>query len=274
MKSLFLSVALCTFYSFLFSQKLTVVNLEELRSISGSWDYCKIEVKPIGDEIRNYTYYKVDEIKRAVDNKGISLLPENQSESGYKPVNENITLQLLKASRSATSITVDGTISLYKPTEANGGIVKLSGFMKRTEVNLAPKGSAFTVFYYDKATLAKKNEVDYMKRYEEIEKLPESERSFATEVSSLVSGLTYYSDEDLKKILFFAVGGDNSAILGFEFEDGKGKKISPVSTSSTSVVYTYYFDEIPDPSMKVILNVESIKSVKKIPFSLLGIDLP
>ena len=274
MKSLFLSIALCTFYSFLFSQKLTVVNLEELRSISGSWDYCKIEVKPIGDEIRNYTYYKVDEIKRAVDNKGISLLPENQSESGYKPVNENITLQLLKASRSATSITVDGTISLYKPTEANGGIVKLSGFLKKPEVNLAPKGSAFSVFYYDKATLAKKNEVDYMKRYEEIEKLPESERSFASEVSSLASVLTYYAEDDLKKILFFAVGCDNSAILRFEFEDAKVKKISPVSSSSTNVVYTYFFEEIPDPGMKLILNVESIKSVKKIPFSLLGIDLP
>ena len=274
MKALFFSLFLFTSTSFIQSQKLSVVNIEELRSLSGSWDYCKIDVKPIGDEIRNYTYYKIDEIKRAVDNKGINLISENQNTPDYKLITENITIQLLKPSRSASSITVDGTISLYKPTEANGGIVKLSGFMKKPEVNLAPKGSAFSVFYYDKATLAKKNEVDYMKRYEAIEKLPESERNFASEVSSLASGLTYYAEDDLKKILFFAVGGDNSAILGFEFEDAKGKKISPVSSSSTNVVYTYFFEEIPDPGMKLILNVESIKSVKKNPFSLLGIDLP
>jgi len=274
MKTLFFSVFIFTTTSFLLSQKLSVVNIEELRSLSGSWDYCKIDVKPIGDEIRSYTYYKIDEVKRAVDNKGINLIPENQTAPDYKPISENITLQLLKPSRSATSISVDGTISLYKPTEANGGIIKLSGFMKKPEVNLAPKGAAFSVFYYDKPTLSKKNEVDYMKRYEEIEKLPEPERNFASEVNSLVNGLTYYSEDDLQKILFFAVGGDNSAILGFEFEDGKGKKISPVSSSSTNVVYTYYFEEKPDPGMKVILNVESIKAVKKIPFSLLGIDLP
>ncbi len=259
---------------FVIAQKLTVVNIEELRSLTGSWDYCKVEVKPIGDEIRNYTYYKISDIKRAVDNKGLNLLSEKHDSYNYKPINENFTIQILKPSRSASTISIDGTLSMYKPTESNGGIVKLGGFFNKPEVNFAPKGASYKLFYFDKATLKKKAEVDYMKRYEEIEKLPDGERNFASEVNSLVSGLTYYSEEDLEKVLFFAVGGDNSSILGFEFEDSKGKKIVPVSSSTTSVLYTYYFDHKPETTMKVVLNIESLKAVKKVPFSLLGVDLP
>ena len=49
MKALFFSLFLFTSTSFIQSQKLSVVNIEEMRSLSGSWDYCKIDVKPIGD---------------------------------------------------------------------------------------------------------------------------------------------------------------------------------------------------------------------------------
>ena len=45
MKALFFSLFLFTSTSFIQSQKLSVVNIEELRSLSGSWDYCKIDVK-------------------------------------------------------------------------------------------------------------------------------------------------------------------------------------------------------------------------------------
>lgn len=255
-------------------QKLKVMNIEELRTIGGSWDYCKIDVKPFGDDIRNYTFYKISELKRAVDNKNINLLTDQIEESKYLPITENTTIQLLKASRSASTVNVDGSLSFFKPTEENGGIVKISGFKTKPEVNLAPKNTAYTVHYYDKATLQKMGKSDINLRYEEIEKLPEKDRNFASEVNSLVNSLSYYTEEELENIVFFAIGGDNAQIMGLEFEDEKGKKISPISSSYTNVVYTYYFESKPDPKMKLILNVESPKAVKKVPFSLLGVDLP
>lgn len=256
------------------AQKLKVVNVEELRSISAGWDYCRIEVKPIGDDIRNYSYYKINELKRAVDNKNINLLPEIMEESKYTPVEDNTIIQLLKASRSASTVNIDGTISLFKPTEENGGIVKISGFRTKPGVNLAPKGATYSLYFYDKATLQKMGTKDEIQRYEDIEKLPEKDRNFASEVNSLVSGLAYYTEEELENILFFAIGGDNAQILGLEYEDEKGKKIAPMSSSYTDVVYTHYFETKPDAKMKVILNVESQKAIKKVPFSLLAIDLP
>jgi len=255
-------------------QKLKVMSIEENRTIGGSWDYCKIEVMPIGDEIRSFTYYKISELKRAVDNKNINILTDQMEESKYLPITENTTIQLLKASRAASTINIDGTMSLYKPTEENGGLVKISGFKNKPEVNLAPKNAAYTVHFYDKATLQKMGNSDMNQQFEDIEKLPEKDRNFASEVNALVNGLPYYTEDQLENILFFAIGGDNTQIMGLDFEDEKGIKITPVSTATTNVSYTFYFEFKPDPKMKLILNVESPKAIKKIPFSLLGVDLP
>lgn len=255
-------------------QKINIINIEEMRTISGSSDYCKIDLRPFGDELVNYKYYKINEIKRAIDNKGSNLLPEDLQLPAYQSVNDYVTVQLLKASRTAGSISIDGSISLYNPTEANGGIVKISGFKNRPEINLGPKGVTYSIHYYDKTTLTKKGNIDYVKRQEAINKLPENERNFASEVNALADGLSYYSEQDLENILFFAVGGDNFKILGFEFEDAKGEKIKPASTTFTNVLYTYYFSEKPDPTMKLVLNVDSPKALTKIPFSVLGAVLP
>jgi hypothetical protein len=256
------------------AQKLTMVGIEENRSQSGSWDYCKVEVKPIGDEVRNYSFYKISEIKKAADNKGINLLSETQEPSQYKPINESLFIQLQKASRSASTISLDGVVSFFKPTEANGGIVKIADFRKKPEVNIAPKSAPFSLFFYDKAALQKQNKTDVETRYKEIEKLPESEKDFAYNVASLVTNLTYYSDDDLNKTVFFIFKGDASSVLSLEFEDAKGKKLTSVSSSVSNNVHTYFFNDVIDPGMKLILNVESPKAVKNVPFVLAGVDLP
>lgn len=269
-----MTLFVCYFYVSAFCQKLTLVNVEELRSFSGSWDYCKLELKPIGDDVRNFTFYKINEIKSATDNKGINLKPENQEENKYKPVTENLTINLQKASRSATTFSIDGSVSFYKPTEANGGIVKIGGFKGKPQINLAPKTAPFKLFYYDKITLSKMNSIDEQTRYDNIQKLPEEEQGFASEVSSLASGMKYYNEEDLDNMLFFAFSGDNSVILSMEFENAKGEKLSPNSTSIANSVHTYYFGEKIEPNMKIILNVESKKAIKIVPFVLVGLDLP
>lgn len=274
MKTIFVTVISVFIYTLSFSQKLIVNNIEEIRSTSGGWNYCKVEVLPKEDEVRSYSRYKINEIKKAVDNKGTNLVPEDIQLGNYVPVSESLNIELLKASRGATSINVEGTVNFYQPTEANGGIVKIAGFRGKPDVNLAPKGTSYTLYYYDKPTLVKKGNVDYEKRIENIEKMPEKERAFAYEVNSLISSIDYYTDEELEHTLFFAVGGDNSAVVGFEFEDDKGVKIQPSSSSYSEIGYTYYFEEKPKATMKVILNVENAKAIKTVPFTLIGLDLP
>ncbi|MBK8054446.1 MAG: hypothetical protein IPK35_14565 [Saprospiraceae bacterium] len=256
------------------AQKLTLVGIEENRSQSGSWDYCKVEVKPIGDEVRNFSFYKITEVKKAADNKGINLLSETQEPSKYKPVNESIIIQLQKASRSASTISLDGVVSFFKPTEANGGIVKISDFRKKAEVNLAPKNAPYGLFYYDKAALQKLNKTDLETRYKEIEKLPEGEKDFAYNVGSLVTNLSYYSEEDIEKAIFLVFKGDASSVMSLEFEDAKGKKIANISSSVSNNVHTYFFSDNLEPGIKLLLNVDSPKAVKNVPFVLAGVDLP
>ncbi len=180
------------------AQKLKVVNVEELRSISSSWDYCKVEVKPIGDDIRNYTYYKINELKRVVDNKGINLLPESMEDAKYVAIDDNSIIQLLKASRSASTINIDGSLSLFKPTEENGGIIKITGFKTKPGLNLAPKGAAFSLFFYDKATLQKMGAKDVNQRYEDIQKLTDEviRIKFKTSDVKIIENYMYHMDRE------------------------------------------------------------------------------
>ncbi|MFZ1751508.1 MAG: hypothetical protein WAU01_15015 [Saprospiraceae bacterium] len=256
------------------SQNVTVTNIEESRTLDAHYDFCRINIQPIGDEILNYSFYKVQQIISAMDSKGVNLVGETELEKEYKNMEESFSIILKKASRSATNISVDGILHLFKPTEANGGIIKLSGITKKPEINLAPKDAKFKVFYYDKQTMLKKNAVDVNERYDLIQKLPENEQEFANEINNLVSSVSYYSDEDLDRALFFVVNGDKSSLLGMTFEDAKGKKIAPYSSSISGGLYIYFFDYNIDPNMKVVLNVENQKAIKSIPFSVRNVILP
>ncbi|MBK9256387.1 MAG: hypothetical protein IPM42_12940 [Saprospiraceae bacterium] len=256
------------------AQKLMVTQIEETRSTNGSWDFLNLEVKLIGDEVRNYTYYRLNEITSAVDNKGINLLKEDLSKRDYVPISESFRIEMMKASRSATDVTVSGTMSLYKPTEANGGLVKIAGFKSKPGVNIAPKGALYSMFYYDTATLQKLATTDQNKRYEDMDKLSGVERDKASELEFFIQSLNYYSPEELDNSLFFIVTGDSKSIVSMEFENASGKKLSPSSSTKSELSYTLYFNEKPDANIKMILNTENPKAVKILPFTLKGVDLP
>ncbi|MBK9568216.1 MAG: hypothetical protein IPO37_24585 [Saprospiraceae bacterium] len=141
-------------------------------------------------------------------------------------------------------------------------------------MNIAPKNAPYSLYYYDKAALQKLSKTDLETRYKEIEKLPDSEKDFAYNVASLVNNLTYYSEDDIQKAIFLVFKGDATSILSLEFEDAKGNRITSVSSSVSNNVHTYFFNDPIDPDIKLLLNIESIKAVKNVPFVLAGLDLP
>lgn len=260
--------------SLAFGQKLMLTNIEETRTTNSSWDACFVEVKLIGDEARNYSFYRINEITSAVDNKGINLIREADRKPDFVPVTDNLRIELMKASRSATDITITGTMTLYKPTEANGGLVKVSGFRSKPGVNIAPKGSLFSLYYYDRATLEKRSKIDPNQRRAEIDKLSGKERDLAEELEFLVQGISYYSEDELEKSVYLIVGGDSNALVGIDFESGNGKPVRPSSSYKSNLVHNYYFDNAPEANMKLVLNIENPKAAKVVPFTLKGIDLP
>lgn len=269
-------ISICMFLTayLLPAQKLMVTNIEETRSMNGGWDVCMVEVKLIGDEARNFTHYRVNEITSATDNKGINLLKSDDRKTDYVSVNDNFRIELMKASRSATDISISGSLTMYKPTESNGGIVKINNFTAKPGTNIAPKGSLFSIYYYDNAFLEKRSKMDYEKRLAEIDKLSGREKEIAQELDFLVQSTSYYSPEEMDRSLFFLVEGDTKHLVGIEFENSKGKKVEPMSSSKSNMIYTYYFDSKPENNMKMVLNLETPKSTKLVPFTLKGVDLP
>ena len=268
---LLVNLALCLTLS---SQKLMLTNIEETRTTSGSWDVCYVEVKLIGDEARNYSFYRINEITSAVDNKGINLIKEMDRKPEYLPITDNFRIELMKASRSATDISITGTMTLYKPTEANGGLVKVPNFRSKPGTNIAPKGSLFSIYFYDKATLEKRSKIDPNQRRAEIDKLSGRERDVAEELEYMVQGLNYYTNDELENSVFLIVDGDTKTLVGIEFEGSNGKTIRPMSSYKSNLVHNYYFESKPEAAMKLVLNIENPKAAKVVPFTLKGIDLP
>ena len=260
--------------SFLSGQRLMVSNIEERRTTTGEWDYMNVICRLIGDDARKYDFYKIGEITEASDNVGIKLLAESAYSNEYVPISETITIGLMKAARSATSISISGTIALYKPTEANGGIAKISGFVSKPNTNLAPKGSLYGLTYIDANSLKKMAEVSEEDRYNKYDKLPEAERRAQYDLEYFIQSVAYYSEQEIDNSLFFILSGDISNIVKLEFENSKGKKFSPTMSSKTEYSHQYVFEEKPDKDWRLVLTLENNKAVKTIPFTLKGVDLP
>jgi hypothetical protein len=72
----------------------------------------------------------------------------------------------------------------------------------------------------------------------------------------------------------FVMDGDETKLVEVYFEDPAGKKIERNGYTKSGNLIAYYFNEKPSPNWKLVLNIESAGSIKKIPFTLTNIDLP
>lgn len=262
-----------------FSQKISVSEINEKRSTSDNSfsNECEIELKISGDEIRKYKFVKISKITKAIDDQGIDLLNEDKNNDDYSKIDQTAKIKLetkIPARKAKTIKELSGEVSLYNPNQANGSEIKIANYQNKTNVNLLPKKAGLEIIYLTKESYAKYVKENKDKKEEELKKLPEAARQLAEGLVGAFEGL-FSSDNtaDDNKIYFY-VNGDKSKFVDLYFEDTTGKKIERNGSMSSNSLFTYYFEEKPNPSWKLVINIETDKSVKKIPFKLIDIELP
>lgn len=260
-----------------YSQKISVNKIDERRSTSdGSFDNrCEIELKISGDEVRKYKFVKISKISKVIDDQELDLLQGDTEDFRYEEIGENAKVEIrtkIPARKAVVIKELSGELSLYNPTETNGAIIKVLNYQSKTNVNLLPTTPGLQVIYLTKESLEKYAKEQKLLKEAELKKLPEIARKIAESMMQAFGGLASIS-EDTNQATFL-VEGDESKLVDIYFEDAEGKKISRNGRFQSNNMITYSFDEKPDPSWKLILNIETPTSTKKMPFKLLNIELP
>jgi hypothetical protein len=262
---------------FLYSQRVTVIRIGETRSTGESYygNRTELDVQISGDEVRRYKFARISAITKAVDDQGFELIGEETSTT-YEEVSGNAsvaTIKLENASRKAETIKeLSGTLSLFSPTEANGGIVKIKKIGSQTNKNLTPKDKELSVVYLTKESYEKFTNEQKDKREAELKKQSKEIQELAKGVMGLMD-IFSYNDWSYPQVNLM-VTGDASKIVKVSVEKPNGEELSSNGSSYTDKLRTYYFSEEILPDYTLTLTVEVGGAVKSIPFNIKDIILP
>jgi hypothetical protein len=262
---------------FLYSQRVTVIRIGETRSTGESYygNRTELDVQISGDEVRRYKFARISAITKAVDDQGFELIGEETSTT-YEEVSGNAsvaTIKLENASRKAETIKeLSGTLSLFSPTEANGGIVKIKEIGSQTNKNLTPKDKELSVVYLTKESYEKFTNEQKDKREAELKKQSKEIQELAKGVMGLMD-IFSYNDWSYPQVNLM-VTGDASKIVKVSVEKPNGEELSSNGSSYTDKLRTYYFSEEILPDYTLTLTVEVGGAIKSIPFNIKDIILP
>lgn len=262
-----------------FAQRISVSDITESRSTSDDSysNKCDVILKVSGDEVRKYKFVKLLKITEAIDDNDIDMVKEEEETSDYREIEQDakIIVGLKTASRKAEVIKkIAGEVLLYNPSESNGGLIKIANITSKTNTNLLPNNSPLQVVYLTKESYEKYVKENKDKKEEELKKLPEFARKMAEGLLSAFEGIGTFGGNENSVEAYFYVSGETSKLVDLYFVDASGKKIETNGESNYNNLKTFSLDTKPLATWKLILNVETANSVKKIPFTLSNIELP
>lgn len=261
-----------------FAQKVSVEYISENRSSKNSFfdNRCEVGLTVTGDEVRKYKFIKVNAVTKASDDQGLELLGDDSQENRYEEISGSAAsarIILLTTSRKAKVISeLSGDVSLFAPTEANGGLVKIKAFGKSVNKNLTPKVPGLSVTYLTKESVDKLNQDQKIKNEAELKKQPAEIQALAKELMNLVDAFSYMGGTGNE--VSFYISGDEDKLIHAGFENKSGQVIENNGWSSSGGLKTYYFSEEIKEDYTLILTVESEGAIKRIPFNLKNIELP
>lgn len=261
------------------AQKVTVFSVNEQRSTSESSynNRCEIDLKISGDEVRKSKFVKISSITRVTDDQDLNLINEEDNDFEYEEIEEGAMLKVITKvpSRKAEVIKeLSGEVHLYTPTEANGGLMKILDYQAKANKNLVPDAAGVQLIYLTKESMASYSKEQKEKKEADLNKLTGVSKEIAELLIQAVDFFGYAGAENEENQAMFVMGGDEGKLVDMYFEDSSGKKIERNGYSKMNNLATYYYDEQPKANWKLVINIETAGSVKKVPFTLKNIDLP
>ncbi len=262
-----------------FGQKVSINSIEDSRSTGDSYfsNRCKVELRISGEEARKYAFARLGSLEKAVDDRGNDLLREEDSfSSDYQKKEETyftVAVDLLNPSRKSETIAdISGKVILFSPTEANGGKVIVRKFASKPGVNLLPASVPVGVSYMNKESVMKYNKEDEQKKEEELAKLPAEIASGMRDLIDAFSGL--FGGGDTENTVYFMITGDPDKLVSLKFLDGDGNELENSGYTKSGNILGYFMSGPAQTDWGIELSIETAESIKELPFSIKGAELP
>ncbi len=260
-----------------FSQRMSISQVYEARSTGTSSfrNQTEIEISVSGDEVRKYKFARLATLTKAEDDQGFDMIGEKTS-SDYAEVSGNsatIRLELVNASRKAETIKeLSGTVKLFAPTEANGGLVKIKNFGSQVNKDLLPKDKELDVLFLTKESYELLVNEDKAKRDAELKKQTKEMQELAKGMMEIMDAFSFH-DWSYPQINLM-IKGDYNKLVDVKVLMPDGTEINRNGSSYTNNLKTYFFSEEIKPSYTMVLTVETSGAVKTIPLNMKEIVLP
>lgn len=272
----FITVLFLIFFVPTFAQVVSVSKIDERRSTSdNSFDNrCDIEFKVTGDDVRKFKLVKISKILTAIDDEGVNLIKDEHG-YGYEEIDNIATVKIetkIPSRKSTVIKEISGEIILYNPTDVNGAIVKIADYQNKTNIDLLPNSTGVQLVYLTKESLQRYSADQKLKKEEDLKKLPEPARRMAEEIVKAFDYVTEFSESFSEPT--FLIQGDETKFVDLYFENEKGQKIKRNGYSQRGNLITYRFPEKPNATWKLVINIETDASIKKMRFNLVNIELP
>ena len=266
--------------------RVTAGTIEDRRTTGKFFGGLEIELKLTGDDLADARAARV-QLKKAVDESGRDLLPEQKNEEDFRKSSgsggPDLKISLKNPARGASAIKeVSGDVELFAPSRDPAATVVVDRLMSRMDKSVdsaalkAQKIGVRLVSPKVHRADAKKREAEMdaeMKKHEAEVKKETGDDKTAEALMGLVKAFSGMMNEV----------GDNDVILQIEDEGGKILDVEVVgkggvidnrgSMSSGGLRILQYGEKLP-PDAKLRFLLKTKKAVLSTPFTLTNVPLP
>jgi hypothetical protein len=263
--------------------RVSAGTVEDRRTTGRFFGGLEVELKLTGDDLADARSARIL-LKKAVDETGRDLLPENRRDEDFSSVGSQMKVSLKNPARGASALKeISGDVELYVPSRDPASVVTVDRVMSRMDRAVdAPalrsqKIAVRVVSPKAHRAAAKKRDAEFekeMEKHKEEMKQEAGDDKTAEALMALVKGFSGMMNEV----------GDNDLILEVEDEQKKvldvsvfGPKGNPIDTrgsmSSGTLRILQFGEKLPaDAKLKILLQTR--KSIVSAPFSLTNVPLP
>lgn len=263
--------------------RVSAGTVEDRRTTGRFFGGLEVELKLTGDDLADARSARIL-LKKAVDETGRDLLPENRRDEDFSSVGSQMKLSLKNPARGASALKeVSGDVELYVPSRDPASIVTIDRVTSRMDRAVdspalrAQKIAVRVVSPKAHRAAAKKRDAEFekeMEKHKEEMKQEAGDDKTAEALMALVKGFSGMMNEVGDNDLILEIEDEQKKILDVSVVGPKGNTIDTRGSMSSGGLRILQFGEKlpPDARLKILLHTP--KSIVSAPFSLTNVPLP
>jgi hypothetical protein len=264
--------------------RVSAGTIEDRRTTGRFFAGLEIELKLTGDDVADAKSARIV-LKKAVDETGRDLLPEQKPDEDFKSVGSSeLKLALKNPARSAAAVKeISGEVQLFVPTRDPAATIMVDRVVSRMDkavdspVLKTQRIAIRVVSPKAHRAAAKKREAELdkeMAKHKEEMKKEAGDDKTAEALMALVKGFSGMMNEVGDNDLILEIEDEQKKILDVSVVGPKGDAIDTRGSMSSGGLRILQFGEKLPADAKLKLLLQTRKSIVSSPFTLANVPLP